>query len=79
MVLAGLTEIAVPVTAPIPLIDRVGAGAPLTDQDKVVDPPAVTTAGFAVNEEMTGALVEALTVTMVVAWTVPVELEAVKV
>ena len=46
----------VPVTVPTPLlIEKVGAGAPVTVHANVADCPAVMEAGVAVKEVMAGA------------------------
>jgi hypothetical protein len=69
VVLAGDTDIDVsPVTVPTPLlIDRAGAGLPVTDQDSVVDWPAGMDVGVAANEAMAGACPWFTTVIVTVA------------
>jgi hypothetical protein len=46
------------------LIDRDGAGLPVTDQDSVVDWPAAMDVGAAVNETMAGACFATVIVTV---------------
>ena len=48
VVCVGETEVDVPVTEPMPLIEMVGVGLPETDQASVLDWPAVMDAGVAV-------------------------------
>jgi hypothetical protein len=48
----GETLIEVPVTVPIPEIDKVAA--PVTDQERLEELPVVMDAGEAVKEEITG-------------------------
>ena len=67
-------------TAPMALLmERVGAGLPDTDQERVEDWPEVMEEGVATKDEMTGAAVAALTVTVTVAVTLPALLVAVRV
>ena len=70
MVTVGATVADVlPVTVPTPpVIERVGAGDPVTDQLRVAVCPAVIEEGVSVNEEMMGA--EPAGVTVTVAWAV---------
>lgn len=51
----GETDIDEPVTAPIPDMEKVGAGLPETDQERVEELPVTILAGLAEKEEMTGA------------------------
>src|SRR5437764_818144 len=60
LVTGGVTDRVVPVTAKVLMVllkDRVGAGLPDTDQERVEAWPAVMEEGEAIKEEMTGATV----------------------
>ena len=58
VVTTGETTSDVPVTGPMPEMERVGVGLPLTDQDRtVVWPMVVIVDGFAVNEVIVGFVV----------------------
>jgi len=68
------------VTAPMPLFrDSVGAGLPVTDQERVEAWPEVMEEGEATKEEMTGATVAAAPLTVTLGLTVPALFVAVKV
>src|SRR5436190_1869204 len=61
LVTGGVTDRVVPVTAKVLMVllkDRVGAGLPDTDQERVEAWPAAMEEGMATKEEMTGATVE---------------------
>ena len=76
---AGVTDLLVPVTAPTPL-SMLSEVAPLTLQLNVVDWPATTTAGLAVNVEMAGNGGGCgATVTVAVAVALPALLDALSV
>src|SRR5438309_2492220 len=59
--------------------DSVGAGLPVSDQERVEAWPEVIEEGEATKEEMTGATVAAATMTVTVRLTVPALFAAVKV
>ena len=74
MVAVGETVVEVPVTVPIPLIERVVA--PDTDHDRVELAPELMVAGFAVKLEIFGT---GATVTVVCAVVLPALFFAVRV
>jgi hypothetical protein len=67
VVVVGLTEMEVPVTVPMPLIESVGVGFPETDQDRFEVLPETIDVGEAVKEAMLGAVVAAAVVALAVA------------
>jgi hypothetical protein len=79
VVAVGLTETEVPVTVPMPLIERLGAGFPETVQARVEVLPETIDVGEAVKEAIVGATVAGVTVTVTWAVALPAELVAVRV
>jgi hypothetical protein len=79
VVVLGVTAVLVLfVTTPIPgLMDKLVA--PVVAQDNMLDPPGAVMEGLAVNEEIVGAEVLTVTVTVTDLVTEPAELVAVRV